>query len=126
MPLPLAPLPVCLLLTGRRPLLDHPGVETVQLVGGHLRMVGCHCRPHHDGGRWGGRAADKCLLRGWLAEVVDAGVVGVAVVVLHIRDGGRLRGDVGGVGSDVTGRETVRQEKGGTNIMLGRHSYFWD
>lgn len=72
-PLPASPVGLVLLI-GWRPLLVHLGVEAVQLLG--------------HGRRRGGRATDEGLRRGLREEVVNAGVVGVTVVVLHIRDGG--------------------------------------
>lgn len=60
--------------------------------------------------RRGGRATDKRLRRGRLAEVVDAGVVGVAVIVFHVGEGGWIGGDVARVDLGVTGIVAERQE----------------
>lgn len=68
----------------RRSGLIDLGVEPIQLIGGGPRVGPTE-------GRWrrGRRAADQRLRRGLLAEVADAGVVGVAVVVLHLGEGVR-------------------------------------
>lgn len=89
-----ASLPVCLclmlrLLSCRGSGLVHLCVETIQLLRGSLRRVG-PCR--RASGR--GCAADECLRHGWLAEVVDAGVVGIAVIVFEVGKGGGVRGEV--------------------------------
>lgn len=103
-------LPVCLcvvlVLQSRRGsgLVDL-GVEPIQLLSGGLRQVRTRYLR-----RGGGRAADERLRRGRLAEVVDAGVVGVAVVVLHVGEGGRVRGGVAGVDLSVTRIVAVKQE----------------
>lgn len=95
---------------GRGSGLVDLGVEPIQLLGGGLRQVGRRC---WRGRR--GRAADEGLGRGRLAEVADAGVVWVAVVVFDVRDGGWVGGDEAGVDvcvSQVTagqpGRKQVR------------------
>lgn len=45
--------------------------------------------------------ADERLWGRWLAEGVDAGVVGVAVIVFHVGEG-RIRGDLAGEDLSVT------------------------
>lgn len=55
--------------------------------------------------------ADVRLRRGRLAEVVDASVVWVAVIVLHVREGGRVRGGEAGLDLGVTRVKAVSKEE---------------
>lgn len=86
----------------------HLCVETVQLLQGSLRLVGPCCRASG----WG-CADDECLRRGWLAEVVDAGVIGIAIVVFKVGEGGGVRGEVAGADLCVPRIIAVRQRKRG-------------
>lgn len=103
--------PVCLILllglwSRRSSGLVHLGVEPVDVLEGRLLRAG------HPG--WycgGGRTADVRLRRGRLAEVVDASVVWVAVIVLHVREGGRVRGGGAGLDLGVTRVEAVSKEE---------------
>lgn len=87
----------------REPRLVHLCVQTIHLLGGGRRLAGPHCR----GGR-GRCAADKWPRRGWLAEGVDAGVVGVAVIVFHFGHGGCVGGEVARVDLGIMWRGAVR------------------
>lgn len=62
------------------------GVQPFQLVRGGVGL--CSSR------RRGGRTVGERLWRWSLVEVVDAGVRGVEVVVLHFREGAAVRGGV--------------------------------
>lgn len=86
--------------------LVHLSVEAIQLLGGGLER--------RRRGR--GRAADEWLGRGRLAEVVDAGVVGVTLVVFHVREGGLVGRDVAGVDISVAWVVAVRGERGRLNM----------
>lgn len=106
-------LPVCLclmlcLLSSWGSGLVHLRVETIQLLQGSLRLDGPCCRAS---GR--GCAADECLRQGWLAEVVDAGVVGIAVIVFKVGKGGGVRGAVAGADLCVPRIVAVRQRRRG-------------
>lgn len=90
----------------------HLRVETIQLLQGSLRLVGPCCRASG----WG-CADDECLRRGWLAEVVDAGVIGIAVVVFKVGEGGGVRGEVAGADLCVPRLIAVRQRKRGTSTQ---------
>lgn len=97
-PTPFSPVCLCLMLvlwsSWGSGLVDF-GVKPIQFLRGRLRQVGsCLCRR-------GGRATDERLRRGRLAEFVDAGVVGVAVVIFHVGEG-RIRGGVAGADLGVT------------------------
>lgn len=86
-PLPLSPFCLCLILvlmSRWRPGLVHFRIEAIQLLRGGQRLAG-----HRPGACRGRRATDKCLRRRRLTEVVDAGVVGVTVIVFHLGEGGR-------------------------------------
>lgn len=106
-------LPVCLclmlrLLSSWGSGLVHLRVETIQLLQGSLRLDGPCCRAS---GR--GCAADERLRQGWLAEVVDAGVVGIAVIIFKVGKGGGVRGAVAGADLCVPRIVAVRQRRRG-------------
>lgn len=106
-------LPVCLclmlrLLSSWGSGLVHLCVETIQLLQGSLRLVGPCCRAS---GR--GCAADECLRQGWLAEVVDAGVVGIAVIVFKVGKRVGVRGEVARADLCVPRIIAVRQRRRG-------------
>lgn len=84
------------------------GIEALKLLRGYLRLARAPrwCR-------WGGRATDEGLRRGWLAEIVNAGVVWVAVVVFHIREGGLVRGGVARTDLSITRIVAVREKAAG-------------
>lgn len=112
-------LPVCLrLLSSWGSGLVHLCVETIQLLQGSLRRVGPCCRAPRRGCAVPGR------LSGWLAEVADAGVVGVAVVVFKVGEGGGVRGEAARADLRVAriiavgGRRTRRQAHIKENQLL--------
>lgn len=112
------PVRVCLklgLVSSRGSGLVHLRVETIQLLQGSLRRVGPCCRAS---GR--GRAADERLRRGWLAEVVDARVVGIAVVVFKVGKGGGVGGEVASADLCVTRIVAVRRQRRGQAHMEER------
>lgn len=114
------PLPVCLrlmlrLLSSWGSGLVHLCVETIQLLQGSLRLNGPCCRAS---GR--GRAAHERLRRGRLAEVADAGVVGIAVVVFKVGEGGGVRGEAAGADLCVPRFIAGRQREKGTSTHQGR------
>lgn len=106
-------LPVCMclmlaLVSSWGSGLVHLCVKTIQLLQGSLRQDGPCCRA--SGRRC---AADECLRQGWLAEVVDTGVVRIAVIVFKVGEGGRVRGEVARVDLCVLHIIAVRQRKRG-------------
>lgn len=105
--------PVC----RREPHLVHLCVQTIQFLGGGRRLVGPHCR-----GCWGRCATDKCPRRGWLAEGVDAGVVGVAVIVFHFGHGGCVGGEVARVDLSIMWRKAVG---GNRQLRKGQCKYMF-
>lgn len=95
--------------------LVHLCVETIQLLRGSLRLVGPCCRASRRG-----CAVDDCLKQGWLAEVVDAGVVGIAVIVFKVWEGGGVRGEVAGADLCVPRMIAVKQRgRGPADIKEG-------
>lgn len=95
--------PVCLHLWWSA-LVDS-GVESVQLLHRGLWLL----RSHRCCG--GGRSSVERLRRRWLAEVVDAGVVGVHVIVIHVREGTGVGGGVARVDIGITWVITVIVKK---------------
>lgn len=100
-------LPVCLglVVLVRRLGFVHFGVESFHIIKGGLSL--------NQSSSWYSRGwgAAQGKWRGRLAEVVDASVVWVAVVVFHVGKRGTVWGGVARAGLDVTWVIAVKEEE---------------